>query len=140
MSIDDFDEMKILHEMEQYDDIMDWAEDKAEENEEFWGDDLNEEKNERLTRMREACIKLTEIDRDIKHKYQTFDNSNQNGTVQIVFPGIYFSPDKRVTDVLSKLCEDADHIWLSSMNGKITMTFAVADMWNIHGTKADRKK
>ena len=132
--------MKTLHEMEQYDDILEWAEDKAAENEEFWGDDLNPEKNERLVRMREACIKLTEIDRQIKHKYMTFDNSNQNGTVQIVFPGIYFSPDKRVTDILAKLCEDADHVWLSSMNGKITMTFAVEDMWDTPGTRTQKNK
>ena len=132
--------MKTLHEMEQYDDILDWAEDKAAENEEFWGDDLNTEKNERLTRMREACIKLAEIDHSIKHKYMTFDNSNRNGTVQIVFPGIYFSPDKRVTDVLAKLCADADHVWLSSTNGKITMTFAVEDMWDTPGTRTQKNK
>lgn len=116
--------------------------DKGDESEEYWGTDLNIEKNEKLTRMREMCLKIAEYDNLITPKFLPFDNSDRHAGVQLLFPSLYFGADKRIAYWLSKLYAETEDVWMSAIgkDGKIALTFSVRDMWNNNGTIHDKEK
>lgn len=123
-----------------YDDVYKYAQDQAEENEEFWGTDLNSDKAERMNRIRSICIKLTDLDRAIIYDPLPFDNTNRNGGGRIRIPGVFFISDKRISDLLAELYKEADAVWMAAPQGEISLTFDVLDVWNEHGTIRDRKR
>lgn len=118
-----------------YDDIYEYARDQEIENEQFWGTDLNEAKAEKLKRMQEMCMAIADADSTVRYQYLVFDNSCRNASVQVVFPNIYTDFDGEVKSLLSKLYDEADHIWMSAATGEILLTFSIKDMWNKPGKK-----
>lgn len=121
-----------------YDNIYEYAEAQEEENEQFYGTDLDETKAERLREMQKICIELADLDSGIKNEFFVFDNTCMNASVQVRFPSIFFSPDKRIASLLSDLYGKADYVWMSSASGDILLTFSIADMWKKHGKRSEK--
>ena len=116
--------------LEDFDDIYDYAQEKADENDRFRGHDLNAVKMERLNAMREVCRKLAEADDRFRFECVPFSNRERNGSVMLTLPSVALCDDRRVLNALSDLFRLSDIFIESALGGDLRLTFSVHDMWD----------
>ena len=138
---DKFSDIKLLHEIEQYDDFYDWLEAKADENEAFWGTDLNEEKAARVKTLIGYAHEITQRDRYIHYELFPINNRSQNAGVQLQMSNAgIFVTDERVKELLALLSTTADLVWISALGEGIVMNFHVLQMWDTKSNIYERAK
>ena len=138
---DSFKDLKTLKEIESYDDIYEYARDKAAENEAFYGSDLDEEKAKKVAYLQNTARRIAEIEKRVRVEPTLINNRSQNAGVQLVTNKVgYISTDERVMLLMAALYENAECVWLTALGGDIVMKFDVLDVWKTHGSIYDRKK
>ncbi len=116
---------------EDFADIYDYTQEKADENDSFRGHDLNAKKMERLNAMREVCRKLSEADSRFSFECVPFSNRERNGSVMLTLPSVALCDDRRVLNALSNLFRLSDIFIESTLGGDLRFTFSVHDMWDV---------
>ena len=114
--------------------LDDWIDSSAA----FRGDELNTEKMERLTLLRQRCREIAELAPEIKSPMIVFDNTCRNGTAQLLLPVVFMLEEGRAKGLLSLLMVEADDVIFSAAGGEhIAISFSVLNMWNkIHFEEA----
>ena len=139
MTIDNFDEMKILKELESYSDIYEYAQAKMEENDAHWGTDLNESKLAKLNYLKDMSKEIHDREPDINFKWMPLSNESRHGMVQLRTDLMGFmTADKRVLNNLAAMFSAADMVNMNvAVEGgeEIIISFCVENMWNNNGTK-----
>ncbi len=138
---DKFRDLKTLKENESYDDIYEYAIAKGKENDEFYGTDLDEEKEAKVTYLQKSAQRLTEVEPDIKCKPFLINSRSQIGGVQLIMGDVgYFTTDERMKLLMAALFENAECVSLSALGEGVVMNFDVLDVWLTRGSIYDRKK
>lgn len=139
---DDINDIRFLKELENHGgDIYDWAEYKMEENNAFFGEDVNEEKVNLLQDMIGYANQIAELDKDFTVKPFLINNRDANAGVQLQTGLVgYMTKDQRVKDLLAKLNTSADMISVSALSEKILMNYDVLNVWNTTSKIYDREK
>lgn len=102
----------------------------ADYNDSFRGDEINEDKLEKLNRMKKICGEICELDPRIDAPFMPFDKTCRNGTAQIMLPYLLFTTDDKVRSRISSLVVAADDLAFSALDGEhIRITFGLHDMW-----------
>ena len=120
-----------------FDDIYDWANAQADENENFIGVELDEKKMERVQAIRDCCKKIVDRDSGVQIVPLQFDNESRNALTQLSFPTPFFTGDKRVMDALETMIDIADSFSIASDAKDIYMTFIVLEIWAKWKTKSE---
>lgn len=131
MSIDNFKDIKTAWEIEQHGSIYDFAAEKAEENDDFLGVELDEAKKKRLDAIGKLCEQVASLNSTAKYKRTMLDNQSRHGMEQIEWKSLALLTDRKTLDALSELFRLSDNVWLASpVGGGILMSFCVCDIWS----------
>lgn len=139
MTIDNFKDIKTLHEMAQYSNIYRYAEAKMDELNAYWGTDLNEEQASKLQFLHDTAVQLSDLDNKVTVNV-VFNNTTPNGMVILNYPSLYFSTDTHVGALMAKLFAGAEDVSFSALGGDICVSFGIRNMWNTNGTVYDLKQ
>ena len=112
-----------------FDDIYDWANAQADENEDFIGIELDDKKMEKVEAIRTYCKKIVDRDSGVNIVPLQFDNESRNALTQLSFPALYFTGDKRLLDSMETMLNLADSFAMAAEKGRIYLTFAVHEIW-----------
>jgi len=98
-------------------------------NERFRGDVLDGAKAERLNRLHEICTAIAKRDKGLKYKEQAFSRESRNGTLILDFPSVWVGLDEETNRLLSRLFAEADDVGISTLGGRLRLSFGVQDIW-----------
>lgn len=116
---------------EDYADVYDYLQAKADENDSFRGHDLNREKLDKLNRLRDLCAKAAEIDDRIKSIPFPFSSASWHGVLALELPYVYGTSDARIRAILSALYKETNDFSIAyTEDGNIRLSFSVCNMWD----------
>lgn len=109
------------------------------DNEHFLGIEINEDKLNRLNKMRELCRNIAEIEPQCSNPFYPFDNKRSNGAVKLEMHTPFWTFEPRVITMLSELLSMADDVSICAIEGTDTIRImcSVHEMWNKHGYDND---
>ena len=115
----------------QYDDIYEYMEDRAEENEEFWGEDLNTEKEKTIKKVDQLCKEIAAQAHDITYKWSSIQHNDQHAMFQLqTGKAGYVLLSKRTVDLFAELFKASDMHSLHALGDHVNINFFVMDIWN----------
>ena len=103
----------------------------GEENENFIGEDLNEEKEKRITRIGELCEQIAEHEPYTSARLFPISERSRNAMVSLDTRRFLF--DRETLDKLSEILRLADDVSFADLDGATRISFGVRDMWKKHG-------
>ena len=116
---------------EDFADVYDYIQAKADENDSFRGHELNMEKLDKLNRLRDLCVKAAEIDGRIKSIPFPFSSASRHGVLALELPYVYGSGDARIRAILSALYTETNDFTIAyTEDGNIRLSFSIFDMWD----------
>ena len=113
------------------DDIYRWMEEQLDYNETFRGDKINEEKLEKLNKMKKLCKHLAMIDPRIEAPFMPFDKTCGDGMAQISLPRLCVMRDRDEQHVIAYLIDTSDEVVFSAVNeDRVLISFILFGMWD----------
>ena len=100
-------------------------------NEMFHGDKYDDGKLERLSKMRNICREVAEIDSSVSAPMIPFTTESRNASVKLELKNPFWTARKGVRQRIALLFDLADDTAVAIVDGTdtIRMTFGVQDMW-----------
>ena len=100
-------------------------------NDYFVGDEIDQEKLERLNRMRDICREICEKESGVAAPLFPFSNRERNGTVKLEMKNPFWTFSAAVMKRVAALFSMSDDAAIAIPEGTdiIRITFGVHDMW-----------
>lgn len=123
----------------QYDDIYEYMQDRADENDEFWGEDLDTEKEQAIKKADSLCKEIASQNRAITYKWTPLHHNERHAIFQLkTSKAGYVLLGKRTLDLFAELFKVSDMHSVHALGEVININFIVADIWNKCGTVHDK--
>ena len=113
MTIDDFDAL-------------------LDEAERFHGDEIDENKLNKLNAMRTKCAEIASFERNIRHEFDPFSDRDANAVVKLSADGpMCFFDDRSIRNMaeLFSMADDAA-INVNQETGALQVVFGIREMWS----------
>ncbi len=99
-------------------------------NERFIGEELDEEKMDKLNKLKVICVEIGTREPEIRYRACAFSNLERNASVMLDFPRVYFGTEKGVMLLIAEAMGVADYFSTSTLGDGLRLTFGIHDMWS----------
>ena len=115
-----------------------WLNKTIDDNEHFLGEELDQEKMDRLNRLRDLSARFAKGERGVSYSAFPFSNRSRNAMITIDVPSVFFTASSRSMQTISEITALSDFVSFAVVaDGKIRIGFGVHDMWTKFGYTND---